>query len=115
VVPGEAPFNKNEYQRKLMAERRARTVKASEVENLRRPPSGQLIGHARMEFQRVQQKKWSTRLDELVATRLGAGPVAKADRARIAEEFWASVDQELDEAQAAVYQWIQSGRKGPAP
>ena len=111
----EKKFDKNEYQRKLMADRRVRMVKASDIENLRRPPSSQLIGHSRMEFQRVQQGKWSARLAARVTQQLGAGPASKEDRARVSEQFWAEVDQELAEAEAAVLRWIQSGRKGPAP
>jgi hypothetical protein len=113
--PSEKKFDKNEYQRKLMAERRVRMVKAAELENLRRPPSGQLIGHARMDFQRVQQNKWSNQLATCITNQLGTGPISKEARAKVAETFWDSVDGQLADDEAAVLRWIQTGRKGPAP
>lgn len=128
-------FDKNKYQRELMASIRLRTFKAAAIENLRRPPSGQLIGHSRLEFMRVQRGKWMAQLEALLeakrveiknktvpgATRPGDGlhkwatTMTKNQRQIISGQFWDRVDQELEEAEAKVYQWMQSGRVGPAP
>lgn len=110
-----AKFDKNKYQRELMAERRSRAVKAVDIENLRRPPSSQLIGHPRMEFMRVQLGKWSARFDERVAAVKVGKTMPKAQRQTLAAEFLDSLDRELEIAEAAVYRWIQSGRKGECP
>jgi len=114
-TPPDNKFDKNEYQRVLMAERRVRMVKAAEVENLQRPPSGQLVGNARMDFIKMQQSKWSKRLKERLEATFGLGPISKKDRAKVSEDFWAEIDQELEAAEEAVLRWIQNGRKGSPP
>ena len=114
-APKENKFDKNEYQRLLMAERRVRMVKAADIENMRRPASGQLVGSARLDFMRRQQSKWMERFETLLQGAFGPGPISKDDRAKTAAEFWATVDQELAESEAAVMRWIQNGRKGIAP
>lgn len=108
-------FDKNRYQRELMAERRVRQIKAVSIENLRRPPSAKLVGHARMEFMRVQQGKWSAQLDALLEAASGGKPMSKPQAQKESAGFWARIDQQLEEAETAVYRWIQSGRKGEAP
>lgn len=110
-------FEKNKYQRELMASIRVRTFKAAATENLRRPPRDQLIGVSRLEFMRVQRSKWTARLNALLATARAAngGTLPKAERQAIADTFWGKIDAEMDAEEAAVYRWIQSGRVGPAP
>ena len=110
-----AKFDKNTYQAELMAERRSRAVKAVDIENLRRPPSSQLVGHPRMEFMRVQQGKWMEQLNVHLTAQKTGKTMTKAQRQAISEPFWAQVDRELEEAEAAVYRWIQNGRKGECP
>lgn len=111
----EHKFDKNEYQRELMAERRVRQIKAVDIENLRRPPSAQLVGHPRMEFMRVQQGKWMAQLNALLDASSDGKTMAKSQRQEASAAFWASIDRHLEETEAAVYRWIQTGRKGEAP
>lgn len=111
----ETKFDKNEYQRELMADRRVRQIKALDIENLRRPPSSQLIGHPRMEFMRVQQGKWTDQLETLLAAHKTGKTMTKAKRQEISAQFWQGIDLQLEETEAAVYRWIQTGRKGEAP
>lgn len=111
----DAPFDKNKYQRELMASIRVRTFKAAATENLRRPPSGQLIGAARLDFMKVQRKKWMARLDPMLAAARAGGTMTKEQRQAISGKFWDQVDAELEADEAAVHNWIQSGRRGPAP
>lgn len=111
----EAKFDKNKYQAELMAERRVRQIKAVDIENLRRPPSAQLEAHPRMEFMRVQQSKWMRQLEAQLAARKTGKTITKAQRQEISAQFWQGIDRELEEAEAAVYRWIQNGRKGEAP
>lgn len=111
----EAKFDKNEYQRELMADRRVRQIKALDIENLRRPPSSQLIGHPRMEFMRVQQGKWTDQLEAILVANKTGKTMTKAKRQAISAQFWQGIDRELEESEAAVYRWIQSGRKGECP
>ena len=111
----EAKFDKNAYQAELMAERRVRQVKAVDIENLRRPPSSQLIGHPRMEFMRVQQGKWMDQLEAHLAAHKTGKTLTKAKRQEVSAQFWQGIDRELEESEAAVYRWIQNGRKGECP
>lgn len=114
-APKENKFDKNEYQRLIMAERRVRMTKAADIENMRRPASGQLVGSARLDFMRRAQAKWMERFDALLNGAFGPGPIRKEDRTKTATEFWATVDRELAESEAAVMRWVQNGRKGIAP
>ena len=113
--PKDHKFDKNEYQRLLMAERRVRMTKAADIENRCRPASGQLVGSARLDFMRRAQAKWMERFEALLLDKFGPGPICKDDRTQLSMEFWATVDQELDEHEAAVMRWVQNGRKGVAP
>ena len=111
----EKKFDKNRYQAELMAERRSRAVKAASIENLRRPPSGQLVGNSRMDFMQMQLGKWSTRFKLICDAAKTGKTLSKARRQALSAEFLEAIDRELEESEAAVYRWIQNGRKGECP
>lgn len=117
LAPPNAPkvFDKNEYQRELMAQIRQRTFKAAATENLRRPPSGQLVGHARLDFMKAQHRKWMSRLEAHLAAAKTGKTMTKARRQELSTVFWEQIDRELEAEEAAVYQWIQNARRGLAP
>jgi len=115
VAPKEDKFDLNAYQRLLMAERRVRMTKAADIENMRRPTSGKLVGSARLDFMRRQQSKWMERFNTRLRGEFGSGPISKEARAQASKEFWSTVDQELTDAESRVARWIQGGRTGVAP
>lgn len=110
--PGASGFDKNTYQAALMAEIRSRLFIAARVENLRRPPSSQLVGNARLEFMRGQRKKWMDRLKARLD--LEPTPLPKSRRREISADFWENIDAELETAVADAHRWIQNGRKATA-
>jgi hypothetical protein len=113
--PVEVKFDKTDYQRDLMAERRRRQTRAAELENMKRPASEQLVGHAREDFMRMQQKRWTVRLEATLDTvRLGK-TMTKEARQQISARFWDTVDRETDESELTVTRWVQDGRKGTCP
>lgn len=108
-------FDKNEYQRGLMAVRRDRGLAAANTENLRRPPSAQLIGNSRLDFAKTRLTQWGKQLRAEIDALSGGKPMSKARRKEISEAFWSRVETQLIEDEASVLRWIQSGRKGEAP
>lgn len=97
-------FDKRTYMRDFMAHKRLREKRAVLIENLARSDRDQLRGVPRMEFSRVQSAKWKARLDAVTekvrVAHGGAAPREALDLAR--EQFWQTVDQELDAAEEAV-------------
>lgn len=115
AAPPKKKFDKNAYQRELMASIRSHTIPAARIENLRRPPSGQLVGAARLEFMRQQGKKWSVRLKAAIDAISDGRPISRDTRRMATDRFWGWIDKELAEQEAEVMRWIQNGRKGEAP
>lgn len=103
LLPQEtAAFKKNPYMKEFMAQKRQREKRAAEIENLSRSERDQLRGPARMEFCRLQSAKWKARLDAIVVKiRSANGGTAPKEALELArDQFWATVDQELDSAEA---------------
>ncbi len=104
--PAEGPerFDKVEYQRQLMAERRRRAGRALEIENARRPERDRLIGNARLEFERRQLAAWGKELQEKLDSARTAvgGRLPKETQDTMRTQFWESVDARMDEAEAAL-------------
>ena len=99
--PPEEPekFDKVANQRRIMAERRARSGRALQLENRARGERNQLYGNARLEFERTVLAGWGRRLDrtlDAARTRAG-GRISKEETARIRAAHWANIDAELDE------------------
>lgn len=95
---------KPEYQRQLMAERRERSRRAADIENLQRSEREQLIGKARMEFMDHTFAKWAKRRDlylENITAELGRS-LSRPEAATHREAFWKIIDAELDEKEEAV-------------
>jgi hypothetical protein len=99
-------FDKVEYQRLFMDQKRHRERRAVLVENMRRPGRDKLIGNARLEFMRVQAAKWKEVRDAaLNAARETAGrTLAKAEVQEVLSAFWQKIDRELDDAEAEIRQ-----------
>ena len=97
-------FDKGEYQRAFMDQKRQRQRRAAELENAQRSERDQLIGNARLDFMREQSKRWKVRRDEMMvsAREAAGGTLTKEQQTRVLGSFWASVDAELDELEVAV-------------
>ncbi len=98
--PPEEPekFDRVANQRRIMAERRARSGRALNLENAVRSERNRLYGNARLEFERRVLAGWGKRLDrtlEAARTRAG-GRLSKEEAARIRAAHWANVDAEMD-------------------
>lgn len=94
-------FDKREYQRNLMAERRRLSGRASDIENLSRGKNDQLLGTLRLDFERRQLKTWGDRLDALLekARQANGGKLPRAESEKIRDAFWNTIEVELDEAE----------------
>lgn len=97
-------FDKVEYQRIFMDQKRQRERRAADLENAQRNPRDKLIGNARLDFMREQSKRWKARRDEmmLAAREAAGGTLTKEQQTRVLSSFWGSVDAELDELEVSV-------------
>lgn len=107
----EVAFDRNEYQRMFMYQKRARERRVADIENMLRPERDRLIGTKRIEFIRSVSNKWKKRRDELLESeRKQFGGTLSQDQMRgVLERFWETIDAELDrqeaEAQRKVRGW----------
>lgn len=96
-------FDKDEYQRVFMNEKRRRQRRAVEIENDSRPPRDRLIGRAREEFMRVQGHAWFSELTrrlDVAREAHGGGRVPKDVLDTVRSRFWAEVDARLEAAES---------------
>lgn len=114
LVPDEEEpgFDKREYQRVFMDQKRQRERRAADIENMLRPERDKLIGIHRLEFMRHRSARWKAKRDEMVnavkAAR-GVKHLSKADLQSILAKFWAQVDKELDELEADAIRKMRGG------
>lgn len=109
VEPG---FDKREYQRVFMDQKRQRERRAVEIENLLRPERDKLIGIHRLEFMRHQSARWKTKRDEMVAAVKevrGVQHLSKPELQAVLTKFWAQVDKELDALEAETVRKMRGG------
>jgi hypothetical protein len=92
-------FDKNKYQAIFMDQSRVRQRRAVSVENDRRPPKDRLVGNARLEFMRQQQKQWKVRRDQVISAARAAngGTLSQDVYQTLLDQFWAGIDDELTE------------------
>lgn len=104
-------FDKTEYQRQLMAQRRVRAGRALAIENYQRPERDRLMGNARLEFERRTLSSWGKRLDGILqkARVAEGGKLIRERQDEIRDAFWASVDAALDRAE----QLVREGKSIP--
>lgn len=100
----ERGFDKVEYQRQFMDQKRQRERRAADLENAVRPERDRLIGNARLEFMRTQGQRWKKRRDEMMiaAREAAGGHLTKEQQTQVLQSFWGSVDAELDELEVSV-------------
>lgn len=100
--PEDDRFDKAAYMRDFMREKRARTTRAAEIENRARGDREPLRGPARLEFQRVQAARWNEELQRRMETAReahGGKRLPRETMEAVRTQFWAWVDQQLDEAE----------------
>jgi hypothetical protein len=81
---------RQDYQRELMAARRARVAKAIDLEELRH---GSMDTEARDKFAKAIQGRWAEARDKFIK---GKGELTWDQRNEASREFWSGVDKKLD-------------------
>lgn len=91
-------FDKGEYQREFMAQKRDRERRAIQIENDRRPARDKLVSHARETFLRNLARGWQEERDRMLeAARTKKGSRLTKEEMRDAlAAFWDMIDQRLD-------------------
>ena len=96
--PSNEGYDKTDYMRQFMDQKREREKLAVEIENLRRPEKDRLIGHARMEFMRLQSVRWKGFRDRaLERAKTETGGMNAETRKAVLAAFWNAVDNDLAE------------------
>lgn len=99
--PEPPKFDKVVYQLELMAQRRLRSGRAVEIENMLRSERDRLMGNTRLEFERHQLAVWGKQLkDKLASLKASQGTIPREQQDAIRHKFWSQVDAELDEREA---------------
>lgn len=94
-------FDKTDYMRDFMQQKRLRERKAAEIENMMRPDSAKLIGRTRLDYMQAQSNKWKKQRDELLAkARKEHGRLTKEQMNALLKGFWQRIDDELEELEA---------------
>lgn len=109
LKPEPQGFNRNEYQRDFMYQKRQRERRAVEIENMLRPARDKLIGNDRLEFMRRTSARWKESRDKMMtaARQASGGTLTKDQVSAILKAFWERVDRELDEAEAETMRKIR--------
>lgn len=104
VPPKETGFDKADYMRQFMDQKRQRQRRAAAIENMLRPERDKLVGRARLDFMDIRAAEWKSELDVLLArARESLGqrlPREHLDAVR--SQFWASIDKRLDDLEQGV-------------
>lgn len=105
VPPEDTSYDKTEYMRDFMAQKRDRERRAAKLENLMRPHSSQLKGRSRVDFMQMQSARWKTQRDTLLeAAKASRGrPLRKEEIKELLAQFWGRVDQELNDLEAMAH------------
>lgn len=97
--PPEEPdkFDRVANQRRIMAERRARSGRAAKIENASRSERNRLYGNARLEFERNVLNKWGRQLEASLnaARQRNGGTLSRETTQRIRAAFWADIDDQM--------------------
>lgn len=97
-------FDKTEYQRQPMAQRRERAGRAADIENSQRPERDKLRGNPRLEFERQVLASWGEGLSSQleIARTASGGRLTRSQQDAIRTRYWESVDRTLDEREELV-------------
>lgn len=100
LVPPVEPagYDKVEYMREFMEQKRVRQRLAADTENLLRPERDKLVGNHRLEFMRRQSAKWKAQLDSHLqhAREASGGSLTKEQDRAARAAFWATIDRDLE-------------------
>lgn len=104
VEPPDEGYDKTEYMREFMNQKRQRERRAAEIENLDRSEHDRLKGIPRLEFMRTTSNAWhkemNRRLDTARAANGGKRLPLETDRL-VRTQFWQWVDAQMDAAELA--------------
>lgn len=97
-------FDKVEYMREFMAQKRERERRAVRIENAKRPERDRLVGRSREEYQRRLAAEWrAERERRMAATRASVGGrrLTKPEMQEVLRLFWEDIDTKLEAASRA--------------
>jgi hypothetical protein len=89
-----------DYGYALMAERRARKIRAADAENATRPAAKRMRGKARQDFMAEREADWAARKQAMLEAARKNYPGGKIPRPEWEEKlalFWEMIDREIDE------------------
>lgn len=111
VPPVSDKFDKREYMRQFMDQKRQRQRRAVEIENLCRSERDMLRGRSRLDFMDTQAARWKSELDERLqrAREARGGPLDQETLDTLRKQFWQWVDESLDEAEAEARRKLKRG------
>ena len=91
-------FDKADYMREFMQQKRDRERRAVKIENMIRPENAQLKGRARLDFMQVQSARWNHQRTELLekARAANSGRLSREVQNELLRGFWQRIDDELD-------------------
>ncbi len=97
--PKPSGYNKVEYMRQFMDQKRERQKLAAKIENMLRPEKDRLVGNARLEFMNLQSARWKVMRDRALdrAKAAHGGKLTAETRRQVLESFWAAVDANLED------------------
>lgn len=107
-------FNKTEYMRNFMDQKRERERRAAKIENMIRPASEALKGRARLDFMQRQSAIWKRERDALLERhrQMDGGTMCREKQQQLLDQFWTRIDAELDELETLALNEIRgSGRR----
>jgi hypothetical protein len=100
--PVDDRFNKTEYMRNFMDQKRERERRAAKIENMIRPPADALRGRTRLDFMQRQSARWKEDRDMLLEQQrtLAGGAISREVQQQVLDQFWTRIDASLDELEA---------------
>lgn len=111
VPPADTRFDKTEYMRSFMDQKRQRQRRAVSIENMARSERDALRGRARLDFMDAQAARWKAELDQRIqrARDASGGQLTNAALTGIRTTFWQWLDDQLDEAEEAARRKMRRG------
>lgn len=96
-------FDKTQYMREFMQQKRIRERRAVGIENMLRSERDRLKGRTRMDFLTNVVARWKAERDTMLdaAREKIGGQLSKPQMQQVLENFWKMVDARLDEQEAS--------------
>lgn len=100
LVVEKPDFDKTEYMREFMAERRSRERRLIAIENAQRAERDKLQSHSRDNYLRKVSAEWRAEKDKMLEAAMrekGGKRLTKVERQEVLRLFWETIDKRLDD------------------